>query len=100
MGTEEALDRACEKLKAEGIYDQYKILRYKFQYHEGMGYLRIFSREADRQRMLEELRKVCGLEKIRTFGNNEENYDVCVRASEGESIIKFIKDEAEPFIWW
>ncbi len=100
MGTEEQLDMACEKLKAEGIYEQYKIMRYSFQHHEGLGYLRIFSKDADRQKMLEELRKVCGLEKLRTFGNDPELYDVCVRASEGESIIKFIKDEAEPFIWW
>ncbi len=100
MGTEEKLDQACEKLKAEGIYEQYKIMRYRFQHHEGLGYLRIFSRDADRQKMLEELRKVCGLEKLRSFGNDPELYDVCVRAAEGESIIKFIKDEAEPFIWW
>lgn len=100
MGTEESLDKACEKLKAAGIYDQYKLLRYKFQHHEGLGYLRIFSKDADRQKMLEELRKVCGLEKVRTFGNNPDMYDVCVRAAEGESILKAIKDEAEPFIWW
>jgi hypothetical protein len=50
--------------------------------------------------MLEELRKVCGLEKLLTFGNDPDSYDVCVRAAEGESIIKFIKDRAEPFIWW
>ena len=50
--------------------------------------------------MLEELRQVCGLEKVRTFGNNSELYDVCVRAAEGESILKALKDAAEPFIWW
>ena len=75
-------------------------MRYKFLRHEGMEYLRIFSRAADRQAMLEELRKVCGLEKLLTFGNDPDSYDVCVRAAEGESIIKFIKDRAEPFIWW
>lgn len=100
MGTEEKLDEACEKLKNQGIYDQYKILRYQFQNHPGLGYLRIFSKDADRQKMLEELRQVCGLEKVRTFGNNPELYDVCVRATEGESILKALKDAAEPFIWW
>lgn len=100
MGTEERLDAACEKLKAEGIYDQYKILRYKFLHHEGLGFLRIFSKSADRQAMLEELRKICGLDKVLTFGNDPDRYDFCVRAAEGESIIKVIKDNAEPFIWW
>ena len=100
MGTEERLDAACEKLRAEGIYDQYKILRYKFLHHEGLGYLRIFSKTADRQAMLEELRQVCGLEKLKSFGNDPDSYDICVRAAEGESIIKAIKDNAEPFIWW
>ena len=100
MGTEERLDAACEKLRSEGIYDQYKILRYKFLHHEGLGFLRIFSKAADRQLMLEELRKVCGLDKVLTFGNDPDSYDFCVRAAEGESIIKVIKDNAEPFIWW
>jgi len=100
MGTEERLDAACEKLRAEGIDVQHKIMRYKFLHHEGMGYLRIFSREADRQSMLEELRKVCGLENLLSFGNDPDSYDVCVRAAEGESIIKAIRDKAEPFIWW
>ena len=100
MGTEERLDAACEKLKAEGIYDQYKILRYKFLHHEGVGYIRIFSKAADRQAMLEELRQLCGLANLMSFGNDPDSYDVCVRAAEGESIIKAIKDNAEPFIWW
>ena len=99
MGTEAKLDEAVEKLKSEGLYEQYKVLRYKFQHHEGLGYLRIFSKEADRYKMLEELRKVCGLEKIRTFGNDPDSYDVCVRAAEGESILKALRREADPYFW-
>ena len=100
MGTEEKLDEACDKLREHGIYDQYKIMRYSFQNHPGLGYLRIFSKDADRQKMLEELRRVCGIDKLLTFGNDPDIYDVCVRAAEGESILKAIKDKAEPFIWW
>ena len=50
-------------------------------------------------KMLEELRKVCGLEKIRTFGNDPDSYDVCVRAAEGESILKALRREADPYFW-
>ena len=99
MGTEAKLDEAVEKLKAEGIYEQHKILRYKFQHHEGLGYLRIFSLDADRYEMLNELRKVCGLERLRTFGNDPELYDVCVRANEGENILKALRREADPYFW-
>ena len=99
MGTEEKLDEAMEKLRAQGLDQKYKILRYKLHEHEGMGYMRIFSIEADRQNMLETLRRVCGLEKLRSFGNNQQMYDVCVRAAEGESILKALKKEAEPFFW-
>ena len=66
---------------------------------KGMGYMRIFSMDADRHAMLEKLREVCGIEKLRTFGNDPELYDVCVRTSEGESILKALKKEAEPFFW-
>jgi len=64
-----------------------------------MGYLRIFSHDASRHKMLEKLRQTCGIEKLRTFGNDPELYDVCVRAAEGESILKALKKEAEPFFW-
>lgn len=100
MGRPEKLDAACEILREAGVYEQYKVMRYKFQNHEGVEYMRIFSRDADRYKMLEELRKVCGLEKLRTFGNDPDSYDVCVRTAEGESILKAIRDAAEPFIWW
>ena len=50
--------------------------------------------------MLEELRQLCGLANLMSFGNDPDSYDVCVRAAEGESIIKAIKDNAEPFSWW
>ncbi len=45
------------------------------------------------------LRLVCGMKKLRSFGNDPELYDVCVRATEGESILKALKKEAEPFFW-
>jgi len=98
IGTEEALDLACERLEDAGLYDKYKILRYKHE-QEGMGYMRIFSKDADRQKALEKLRQVCGLDKLRSFGNDAQLYDVCVRASEGESILKALKKEAEPYFW-
>ena len=81
-----------------GLDKKYKILRYRHE-QPGMGYMRIFSREADRQKALDKLRQVCGLEKLRSFGNDPELYDVCVRAAEGESILKALKKEAEPFFW-
>ena len=98
MGTEEKLDEAYEKLKAAGFDKKYKVMRYGHE-QKGMGYMRIFSMDADRHAMLEKLREVCGIEKLRTFGNDPELYDVCVRTSEGESILKALKKEAEPFFW-
>jgi len=98
MGTEEKLDEACEKLRSAGFDKKYKVLRYGHE-QKGMGYMRIFSHDASRHKMLEKLRQTCGLEKLRSFGNDPELYDVCVRTAEGESILKALKKEAEPFFW-
>ncbi|MBQ8217583.1 MAG: HAD hydrolase family protein [Oscillospiraceae bacterium] len=98
IGTEEKLDEACRKLDGAGFDKKYKVMRYGHE-QKGMGYMRIFSREASRHAMLEKLRETCGMEKLRTFGNDPRLYDVCVRASEGESILKALKKEAEPFFW-
>ena len=98
IGTEEKLDEAIARLEDAGLDKKYKILRYSHE-QPGMGYMRIFSIEADRQKALDKLRQVCGLDKLRTFGNDPELYDVCVRAAEGESILKALKKEAEPYFW-
>ena len=98
IGTEEKLDEACRKLDEAGFDKKYKVMRYGHE-QKGMGYMRIFSREASRHAMLEKLRETCGMEKLRTFGNDPRLYDVCVRALEGESILKALKKEAEPFFW-
>ena len=98
IGTEEKLDEAMERLEDAGLDKKYKILRYKHE-QPGMGYMRIFSIDADRKKALDTLRQVCGLEKLRTFGNDAEFYDVCVRTAEGESILKALKKEAEPYFW-
>ena len=98
IGTEEKLDEAIARLEDAGLDKKYKILRYRHE-QPGMGYMRIFSIEADRQKALDKLRQVCGLDKLRSFGNDPELYDVCVRAAEGESILKALKKEAEPYFW-
>ena len=98
IGTEEKLDEAMARLEDAGLDKKYKILRYKHE-QPGMGYMRIFSIEADRQKALDKLRQVCGLDKLRSFGNDARLYDVCVRAAEGESILKALKKEAEPYFW-
>ena len=98
VGREEKLDEAMEKLRSCGMDKKYKIMRYRHE-QDGMGYMRIYSAGADRQKMLEELRQVCGMEKLRSFGNDPDMYDVCVKTSEGESILKALKKEAEPFFW-
>lgn len=98
IGTEEKLDEAMARLEDAGLDKKYKIMRYKLE-QPGMGYMRIFSIDADRRKALDKLRQVCGLEKLRSFGNDAELYDVCVRAGEGESILKALKKEAEPYFW-
>lgn len=98
IGPVEKLDKAIDKLNFAGLGDRLKICRFAHE-KEGMGYMRIFSREASRHKMLEKLRQVCGMEKLRSFGNDPALYDVCVRASEGESILKALRKEAEPFFW-
>ena len=49
--------------------------------------------------MVEKLRELSGLGKVKTFGSDEQKYDVYVKSSEGEGIIKRLKEEFEPLLW-
>lgn len=49
--------------------------------------------------MLEKLKEVTGYQTAVTFGSIPELYDTCVRSSDGDDVVKYLKDAFEPVIW-
>ena len=93
------IDAVYEELVRRGLGEKYRIQTYDSTHAPEYSYIRIFSLEADRRKMVEKLRQISGLGKAKTFGNDPEIYDVFVNTREGEGIIKTLKREFEPYIW-
>lgn len=90
-----AYDALCE----QGVTENYRVVCSDSDEIPGFSLLRVYSKDAEKLKMLEKLKEVTGYEKCMTFGSIPENYDVLVHASAGDDVVKFLKDEYEPLIW-
>jgi len=99
VNTREKMAEVYHELISRGYGERFKISCYRSQLAEGYSYIRIFSKQADRKLMVEKLRELSGLSKVKTFGNDPQLYDVHVSGSEGEGIIKCLKKEFRPYAW-
>ena len=99
IGSKYKIDKAYESLIERDFHHRFKLIRYDFEDQVPYAYMRVLSKDADRHRSLEKLKELTGFERCLSFGNDAENYDVCVKAQEGESILKALRRHAEPYIW-
>lgn len=99
VNTREKIQAVYAKLLEEGYGQRYRISVYDSSHAKGYSYIRIFSREGNRERAIEKLRQLTGFGAVKTFGNDRELYDIYVNGSEGESIIKRLRHEFLPLIW-
>ena len=96
IGSKEKIDAAYNELIRHEVHNRYKILRYDFEEKCPYAYMRILSKDADRQTSLEKLKELTGFENCLSFGSDADLYDICVKAQEGESILKALRRYAEP----
>ena len=96
IGFKDKIDHAYAQLLERDFHHRYKIIRYDFDEKSPYAYMRIISKEADRHRSLEKLMELVGFEHCLSFGSDPDVYDVCIRANEGESILKALRRYAEP----
>lgn len=59
--------------------------------YDGYKYLKVFSPQASKQRMLKKLKSYTGAEKIVTFGSKEGEYDIYIDDGGGNATVKKIK---------
>ena len=84
---------AFDALRAQRETEKYKIVCRETAKFPGFALLRVYNKDA------EKLKAITGLQSCMTFGIIPEDYDVYVRASAGDDVVKYLKDEFEPVIW-
>ncbi|MCM1100664.1 MAG: HAD family hydrolase [Acetatifactor muris] len=78
---------------------QYRFLCYPSQEYPGYSYLKIYRKDATKQKALEHLKALTGFNKTYTFGTIPGMYDESVERIPADDVVKLLKKRYEPLIW-
>lgn len=85
-----------EKLRAEGITEELKVLKYDSSDYPGYSYIKIYNRNASKENMIQYLKNRLGIEKTVTFGSIPNRYDVVIEPGDSEKTVRVLKKLYEP----
>ena len=91
LATDGDIERLREALFAEELDWETRMTFTPAQEYPGYTYLKIYSKEASKQKMLELLTSRSGAEKAVTFGSVDGDYDVIVDGSGGDAAVRTLK---------
>lgn len=100
IGTDEDITRIYHRLKKSSLYDNIRVVRMLSKDFEGYTYLKIYHKNATKQNMLNELKKMLAVEKSISFGTIPGQYDIIIDKNENyNSVVKHMKKLYEPSKW-
>lgn len=88
---DEKIEEIYGVLKARGITEKLKVLKYKSNDYKGYSYIKIYNRYATRQNMIELLKRELGVDKTVTFGTIPHAYDHVVDEGDTNQVVHKIK---------
>lgn len=86
-------------LEKEGYTRELKVLKYDSDDYPGYTYIKIYNKNASRERMIEYLQMQLGIEKTMTFGSIKEKYDVWIEPGDSNKVVHVLKKKYEPFFY-
>lgn len=96
----ERVETLYKALEQNGYCDRYRVIRYEADQYEGYSYLKIFHRDADKQRMLRELQTMLGAERTCTIGSVPGQYDLVVDGQHpGDEVVRQLRRLCLPVVW-
>lgn len=95
----EKTNEIIDKLKLALDGERIRIESYTAKEYAGYSYVKIYSSNANRQNMLDYLKRYIGVEKTVSFGSIEGLYDITVVDSDTNSVVKNLKRMYEPYIY-
>lgn len=100
MDKDEHITKLYHRLKKSSIADEIKIVRRVATDYKGYTHLRIYHKDCSKKNMVEELKNMLQVEKAITFGTIQGEYDVLVKGSNQNEVVKKMKKlyEKMPFV--
>lgn len=91
----EKIDTFASILKTNGYYDRFKILKYQSEEYEGYSYIKIYNKNASKDRMLKYLRDKYEIDNVLTFGTVEGKYDINIKENDFNKMVRLLRSKYE-----
>lgn len=91
----EKIDTFDLLLKTNGYYDRFKILKYQSEEYEGYSYIKIYNKNASKDRMLKYLRDKYEIDNVLTFGTVEGKYDINIKENDFNKMVRLLRSKYE-----
>lgn len=90
------IEKFYKVLEAEGITKELKVKKYASDDYSGYSYIKIYSKNAKKENMIEYLKQRLAINEVITFGSIQEQYDVIVNDGNMNKVVKQLKKLYEP----
>ncbi len=95
----EVIEHFYTKLEAAGVTRDLKVRKYPADDYQGYSFLKIYSKNAKKENMVEYLKQQLDVTEVVTFGSIPEKYDVVVTDNNMNQVVKCLKKMYEPVGW-
>ncbi|MCQ2544479.1 MAG: HAD hydrolase family protein [Lachnospiraceae bacterium] len=89
------IDKFDLLLKTNGYYERFKILKYQSEEYEGYSYIKIYNKNASKDRMLKYLRDKYEIDNVLTFGTVEGKYDINIKENDFNKMVRLLRSKYE-----
>lgn len=99
VGEDEKISKLYHQMRTKEWYDKIRVVRMISTDYPGNTYLKIYHKEATKQNMIEELKRLVEVEQVVSLGTIPNHYDVWITENEHNELVKTIKKRFEPYVW-
>lgn len=95
----ERMQTLYEELYQQPWWNSFRGIVRPSENYSGYSYLKLYSRQATREHMLQELLTMLHIEKAVTFGSIPGKYDVFIQDADKNAMVRKLKQLFEPVVW-
>ena len=95
----EKIDEIHKELELKGYVNRFKVLKYPSEDFKGYSYIKIYNKKANKENMIDEIRKMINVDKIIRFETTQESTGVIIGKNDSNEMVKNLKKIYEPYFW-
>ena len=94
----EKIDNLYSDLASVNYTQKFKVLKNDSEEYKGYTYLRIYSKKATKENMIDYIKEITRTNKVITFGSIQDKYDIIIKDNNNK-MVKELELKYEPYFW-